>query len=134
MLLYKGTDVIFFFPTMPLPVLPCGSTGKESACRVGDLGSIPGLGRPSGEWKGYPLQYFGLENSMDCIIHGVAKSQTWLSNFHFHATTAPRQIFRDGTFRVFFKKPNLSTHFTKTNRYLLRSLSIMFTFKKHKIQ
>ena len=61
---------------------PCDSAGKESACNVGDLGSIPGLGRSLGEGKGYPLQYSGLENSMDCI-HGVAKSQTQLSNFHF---------------------------------------------------
>ena len=44
---------------------PCGSAGKESACNVGDLGSIPGLGRFSGEGKGYPLQYSGLENPMD---------------------------------------------------------------------
>ena len=44
-----------------------------------DLGLIPGLGRSSGEWKCYPLQYSGLENSMDCIFHGVAKSQTGLS-------------------------------------------------------
>ena len=43
---------------------------------VGDLGSIPGLGRSPGEGKGYPLQYFGVENSMDCIVHGVAKSRT----------------------------------------------------------
>ena len=45
---------------------PCGSASKESACNVGDLGSIPGLGRSPGEGKGYPLQYTGLENSMDC--------------------------------------------------------------------
>jgi len=55
---------------------PCGSAGKESACSVGDLGSIPGLGRSPGEKIGYPLQYSGLENSMDCIVHGVAKSRT----------------------------------------------------------
>ena len=61
----------------------CGSAGKESACNAGDLGSIPGLGRSPGEGKGYPLQYSGLENSMDGIVHGVAKSQTRLSNFHF---------------------------------------------------
>ena len=57
-------------------------SGKESACNAGDLGSIPGLGRSAGEEKGYPLPYSGLENSMDCITHGVAKSQTQLSNFH----------------------------------------------------
>ena len=61
--------------------LPCGSAGKESACNMGDLGSIPGLGRSPGEGKSYPLQYSGLENSMDYIVHGVAKSRTWLSYF-----------------------------------------------------
>ena len=57
--------------------------GKESTCNAGDLGSIPGLGRSPGEGNGYPLQYTGLENSMDCIVHGVTKNQTRLSNFHF---------------------------------------------------
>ena len=55
---------------------PCGSAGKESARNAGDLSLIPGLGRSLGEGKGYPLQYSGLENSMDYIVHGVAKSQT----------------------------------------------------------
>ena len=55
---------------------PCGSAGKESACNAGDLGSISGLGRSHGEGKGYPLQYSDLENPMDCIVHGVAKSRT----------------------------------------------------------
>ena len=50
---------------------------------MGDLGSIPGLGRYPGEGKGYPLQHSGLENSLDCIVHGLAKSRTRLSNFHF---------------------------------------------------
>ena len=62
---------------------PCGSAGKESACNAGNLASIPGLGGSPVEGKGYPLQYSGLENSMDCIVHGVAKSQTPLSDFHF---------------------------------------------------
>ena len=52
------------------------SVGKESACNAGDPGSIPGLGRSPGEGKGYLLQYSGLENSMDFIVHGVTKSQT----------------------------------------------------------
>ena len=63
---------------------PGGSAGKVSACNVGDLGLIPGLGRSPGEGKGYPLQYSDLENSMDHIVHGVAKSQTQLNDFHFH--------------------------------------------------
>ena len=58
----------------------CGLAGKESTCNVGDLDSIPRLGRSSGEGNGYPLQYSGLENSTDCIVHGVAKSQTRLSD------------------------------------------------------
>ena len=45
------------------------------------MGSIPGLGRSPGEGKGYPVQYSGLETSMDCIVYGVAKSRTRLSNF-----------------------------------------------------
>ena len=71
---------------LPTPIFlgfPCGLADKESACSVGDLGLIPGLGRSPGEGKGYPLQYSGLENSMDCIVHGVAKSWSQLSDFHF---------------------------------------------------
>ena len=54
---------------------PCDSAGKEFACNAGNLGSIPGLGRSPGKGKGYPLRYSGLKNSMDCIVHGVAKSR-----------------------------------------------------------
>ena len=64
---------------LPTPVFlsfPCGSAGKESTCSMGDLGSIPGLGRSPRVGKGYPFQYSDLENSMDCIDHGVSKSQT----------------------------------------------------------
>ena len=63
-------------------VFPGGSAGKESTCNAGDLGSIPGLGRYPGEGKGYPLQYSGLENSMDCVVYGVTESQTLLNDFH----------------------------------------------------
>ena len=72
---------------LPTPVFlgfPCVSAGKESTCNAGDLGLIPGLGRSPGEGKGYPLQYSGLENSMDCIVHEVTKSQTEPSGFYFH--------------------------------------------------
>ena len=62
---------------------PGGSAGTESSCNAGDLGSIPGLRRSPGEGKGYPLQYSGLENSTDCIVHGVAKSWTQPRDFHF---------------------------------------------------
>ena len=65
-----------------------GSDGKESTCNVGDLGSIPGLGRCPGEGNSYPFQYSGLENSMDrggwqATVHAVSKSWTQLSDFHF---------------------------------------------------
>ena len=63
---------------------PCGSASKESACNSGNLGLIPGLGRSPGEGKGYPLQYSGLETSMDCIVQGLSKSWTWLNDFRFH--------------------------------------------------
>ena len=62
---------------------PDSLAGKESTWNGGDLCSIPGLGRSPGEAKGYPLQYSGLENSMECIVHGVKTSRTQLSNFHF---------------------------------------------------
>ena len=62
---------------------PDSSVGKEFACNAGDPGSVPGLGRSAGEGTGYSLQYSGLENSMDCIVHKVTKSQTGLSGFRY---------------------------------------------------
>ena len=69
--------------------LSCSSDGKESACNAGDLGSIPGLERFSGEGNGCPLHDSGLENSMErgawrATVHGVANSQIRLSDFHTH--------------------------------------------------
>ena len=75
----------------PLKGLPLWLSRQVPAYNVGDLGSIPGLGRSPGEGKGYPLQYSGLENLMDCIVHGVAKSQTQLRDFHF---TSLQRIFK----------------------------------------
>ena len=73
---------------------PDSSVGKESTCNAGDPSSIPGLGRSPGKGKGYPLQYSGLENSMDYVVHGVAKSWTRLRDFHFffHYDTQPTLI------------------------------------------
>ena len=82
---------------LPTPVFlgfPCGSAGKESPCNVGDLGSIPGLGRSPGEGNGCPLQYSSLGNSNNYIVYGVAKSQTGLIYFYFHV-------------RVYRKKHNI---------------------------
>ena len=63
---------------------PGGSAGEESASNAGDLGLTPELERYPGKGNSYPLQHSDLENSMDCIVHGVAKSQTRLSDFHFN--------------------------------------------------
>ena len=86
-ILYKGLEILCRRDRLPSPVFlgsRCGSVGKESACNTGDVGLIPGLGRSLGEGKRYPLQYSGLKISMNYIVHGVAKSQTLLSDFHFH--------------------------------------------------
>ena len=84
---YYGNDTkiysapkYFYNTSIHLLGFPCGSVGKEFAYNVGDLGSISGLG----EGNGYPLHYSVLGNPMDSIVHGVAKCQTRLSNFHFH--------------------------------------------------
>ena len=90
-------------------------------CKVGDLGLIPGLGRSPGEGSGYPLQYSGLENPMDkgvwqATVHGVAKSQTWLNNFHFHFSkmfnilenkSPPVTTVKCQYFSIFFPSPLL---------------------------
>ena len=83
----------YHLPTMG----PGASDGKVSACNVGDLGSIPGLGRSPGEGNGNPLQYFCLENPMDggawrAAVHGISKSQTRLSDFtSLHFTMGPQR-------------------------------------------
>ena len=83
---------------------PCVSAGKESTCNAGDLGSIPELGRSSGEGKGYPPQYSGLWNSMDCIVHGGHKSQTRLVTFtnHFDHCTNFAPNIQHSTWNLFF--------------------------------
>ena len=89
---FKIFFLIFFSKIFFLGGFPWGSAGKESTCNAGDLGSIPGLGRSLGKRKSYPFQYSGLENSMDCIVHGVAKSWTRLSN-SFTFTLNPQGWF-----------------------------------------
>ena len=70
---YRGACIFSGFP--------CGSAGKESACNVEGLGLIPGSGRSPGERKGYPLQYSGLENYRDCIVHGVTRvGHDWMTS------------------------------------------------------
>ena len=89
-----------------------GLPTPEFICNAGDLGSIPGLGRSPGEGKGYPLQYSGLENSMDSTVHGVAKSWKRLSNFHFHFTSMSATLvskwFNDFSSQRFGSTPSWS--------------------------
>ena len=69
---------------------PVAQLVKESTCSAGNLGSIAGLGRSPGEGKGYLLQYSGLENSMDCIVHGVAElDMTERLSLHFTMGLVP---------------------------------------------
>ena len=75
---------------------------------MGDLASIPGLGRSPGEEKGYPLLYSVLKNSMDCIVHGVTKSRTQLSDFHFQ-------------FSVLLKKKSVQNTVKKVRQILFRT-------------
>ena len=85
LLWFRVGKILWRRDRLPTPVFlgfPCGSAGKESACNVGELGLIPALGRSPGEGKDCPLQYSGLENSIDCMIYGVAESDT--TNFYFH--------------------------------------------------
>ena len=73
-----------------------GLASKEFSCSVGDMSSIPRSGRSPGEENGCPPQYSGLENFMDCIVHGVTKSQTQLSDFHFHFQSVYKLNKQDG--------------------------------------
>ena len=80
---------------------PGGSDGKESTRNAGDLGSIPGLGKSPEEGKGYPLQYFGLQNSTDCITHSVTKSLTRLT---FTFTEKKPLVFKIFKYRDYIDK------------------------------
>ena len=88
--LFSRTEEVTFYQTQLFGlkkkiflVFSCGSDGKESTCKAGDLGSIPRLGGSPGGGKDYPLRYSGLGNSMDFIVHGFAKSWTQLSHSHW---------------------------------------------------
>ena len=84
---FLGQKIPWKRDTLSTPVFlgfPCGSAHKESVRNAGDPGPIPGLERSPGEGIRYPLQYSGLESSMDCVARGVTKSRTQLSYLHFH--------------------------------------------------
>ena len=79
---------------------PCGSAGKESGCNVGDPSLIPELGRSPGEGKGYPLQYSGLENPMDCTVHEVAELDT-TERLLLHFTSLHCKVIQAGFIIIF---------------------------------
>ena len=104
---------------LPTPIslgFPRGSTGKQSACNAGGLGLIPGLGRSHGEGKGYPRQYSGLQNSMDCIVHGVAKSWTWLRGLRFSDNSQRTTNFN--RFKKFIQHHQKSRKFKLQNNWM----------------
>ena len=109
------------------------SVGKESAYNEGDLDPVPGLGRSPGEGNGYLLQYSGLENSVDCIVHGVTKSQTWLRDFHFyfHGVLKGRVLKWFAKFRLKLKKVEKTT---RSFRYDLNQVPYDYTVEVTKIQ
>ena len=112
----QGSDLAFWSLLLCISTgLSCGSAGKESTCNAGDLGSIPGLS--PGEGKGYLLQYSGPENSMNCIVHGVAKSRTQLSDFCFHLNP----IVASPNDQIFLERPhfpiNVNTSITERIPY-----------------
>ena len=113
--------LIDLFFTVTSLGFPCGSAGRESACSAEDLGLIPGLGRPPGEVKGYPLHHSDLENSMDCIVRGVAKSQTRPSLSHYTGILCSAAILNQKTTylqRKYFSSPKAIVSHEIINKYL----------------
>ena len=109
--LKTGTFSLYLQCLLMSQGFPCDSAGKESACNAQDLGLISGLGRSSGKGKGYQLLYSGLENSLDCIVHGVAKSQPQLSNFHSDVLFLIKmQIFSEHLYVVHCNCQRENTH------------------------
>ena len=105
-----------------------GSAGKEFACNEEDLGSVPGLGRSPGGENDYPLQYSGMENSMDCIVHGVAKSRTWLSDFEREEC---RDICRHTLSRHSHSFPATLAHRWPVSRVFLAPKAEIFQSRDH---
>ena len=94
----KCNEISVFHHCSHIQGFPGGSDGKAFICNVGDLGLILGLGRSPGTGTGYPLQYSCLENSMArgawwATVHGIAKSRTQLSNFHFRSSFKMERVY-----------------------------------------
>ena len=89
---------------------PGGSAGRESTCNVGDLGSVSGLGRSPGEGNSSLLQYSGLENSKDCIVHGVAKSRITTEELSLSSNPSPGHTFRQNDNSKRYRDPCVCNH------------------------
>ena len=99
---FNPPEFNYVHPIHSVRGLPGSSAGRESACSAGNLGSVPGSGRSPGEGNGYPLQYSGLENPMDSIVHGITKCQARLSDFHsIHSVL--RELLSES---LYFKNPS----------------------------
>ena len=109
---------------------PHSSVGKESACNAGDPSLIPRSGRFPGEGKGYPFQYSGLENSMDSIVHGVAKSRTRLSDFHSLYST----FIITGKSRLKFRVVVILTQLYPINTYPLNTHNVNYIVCKNQVR
>ena len=104
---------------------PGGSAGKESTCNAGDMDSIPGLRRSPGEGKSYPLQYSG-EFSPEFSVHGVAKSRTRRSHFHFHFIWYI-SVFRNLDLEYWRSyTPSCSLLSRNNNAYIMQSTEYIF--------
>ena len=117
---------------------PCGSASKESTGNVGDLGSILWLGWSLGGRKGYPLQYFVLENLISCIVHGVTKNSTELSDFHFRDILCLEKAMASHSGTLAWKNPMdrgacwAAVHGVAESRTRLRDFT--FTFHFHALE
>ena len=118
---------------------PGGSVNKESACNEEDLGSIPGLRRSPGEGNGNPLQYSCLENSMDrgawwAVVHGITKSLTELSDFHFHslprASELPTYLHQDSR----GERPQIMAHGLFHHRRYIFGWDLVYLFPTGKLR
>ena len=96
---------------------PYNSVGKESACNAGDPSSIPWLRRSAGEGLIYPLQFSGLDNSMVCIVHGVAKSWTRLSYFHFQSSISLYMLWKSHRWQLNIIRTNALNHVYERSWY-----------------
>ena len=117
-----------------LTCLLVASASKESTCNARDLGSVPMLGRSPGEEKCHSFQYSGLENSQDCIVHGVAKSLTLLSDFHFTYLIPDKSVCRSRSDRTRHGKTDWLQIGKGVHQHCILSLCLFNLYEVYTIQ